>query len=160
MGKYDEPNMPQTPNITNAEHIQSMHGAGPKVHKHMSVGSSGIHNQQHEQAHVQNGKTHSNQGKQKKKGSGSGEASGDHGSGGSKGKEDLRVECFLLRVRRRRDEEPLEEVELEYDMTCGALKRQKLVTETEALVNNFNYSVSLESRADRETQQYEQQTDV
>ena len=45
---------------------------------------------------------------------------------------------FVVRVRRRADQEPLEKVMLQFDTTTNQLKRKKLVTQSEHLVNQFN----------------------
>lgn len=51
-------------------------------------------------------------------------------------------QTVLLRVKRLRDQEPLEELELQFDKG-GVLKRRKLVTESQALVKRFNQSLAL-----------------
>jgi hypothetical protein len=44
---------------------------------------------------------------------------------------------LILRVKRERAEEPLEELQLQFGLD-GSFKRKKLVTQTEALVGRFN----------------------
>jgi hypothetical protein len=48
-------------------------------------------------------------------------------------------------VKRPRVSEPIEEIEFEFTQG-GTIKRRKLVTEKEALINKFNRAVSLEDR--------------
>jgi hypothetical protein len=48
----------------------------------------------------------------------------------------------LLKVKRERDSEPLDAVELEFDNRTGTLKRQKLITEQQALIDNFHSSMN------------------
>ena len=52
------------------------------------------------------------------------------------------VNTVLLKVKRSRDSEPVEEVEFEFDKESGTLKRQKFVTEQQALVSNFENQFS------------------
>jgi hypothetical protein len=51
---------------------------------------------------------------------------------------------MLVRVKRDRSDEPLEELQLQFGLD-GSLKRQKLLTQSEALVNRFNQVVAMDS---------------
>ena len=54
-------------------------------------------------------------------------------------------EVILVRVRRQRESEPLEALELSFEQASNVLKRQRLVTQADALVDQFNASVQLDS---------------
>lgn len=53
---------------------------------------------------------------------------------------------MLVRVKRERSDEPLEELQLQFRLD-GSLKRQKLLTQSEALVNRFNQVVAIDTQA-------------
>ena len=52
---------------------------------------------------------------------------------------------LLVRVKRQREAEPLEQLEMEFDPMTNALKRRKLVTQPEALAKQFEDGFNLES---------------
>lgn len=51
---------------------------------------------------------------------------------------------LLVRVKRQRESEPLEQLEMEFDSMTNTLKRRKLVTQSEALTKQFNDQLNLE----------------
>lgn len=51
---------------------------------------------------------------------------------------------MLLRVKRERADEPLEELQLQFGLD-GELKRKKAITQTEAVISKFNQVVALDS---------------
>lgn len=51
---------------------------------------------------------------------------------------------LLVRVKRQRESEPLEQLEMEFDPMTNTLKRRKLVTQSEALAKQFNDQLNLE----------------
>ena len=53
-------------------------------------------------------------------------------------------EVILVRVRRQRESEPLEALELSFAQASNVLKRQRLVTQSDALVEQFNAVVQLD----------------
>lgn len=56
----------------------------------------------------------------------------------------------MVRVRRHREAEPLEALELSFDKASNTLKRQRLVTQSDALVAQFNAVIKLDERKSQE----------
>ena len=52
---------------------------------------------------------------------------------------------LLVRVKRQRESEPLEQLEMEFDPMTNTLKRRKLVTQSEALTKQFNDQLNLDN---------------